>query len=185
MSSSPTPPSKSTSLRKLSPAAALDLDRLEAWASARQASIEGGFNGRTGKLADGCYSFWLGSLFPLIQEARSYAAIAAAGSDDMEATVDLLPPAEKPTSAVEAIPEVARCVVPDIPQCMKSAAGVCGVPVPATPTDAWAEWSQDAPVLHRRDDHAEHVRCCTGLATRTLYTCSHAVPKCGLCLETP
>lgn len=29
-------------------------------------SVEGGFNGRTNKLVDGCYSFWQASTFPLI-----------------------------------------------------------------------------------------------------------------------
>jgi len=29
--------------------------------------VEGGFNGRTNKLADGCYSFWQGGLFSILQ----------------------------------------------------------------------------------------------------------------------
>lgn len=29
--------------------------------------MEGGFNGRTNKLVDGCYSFWVGGLFALLQ----------------------------------------------------------------------------------------------------------------------
>lgn len=28
--------------------------------------LEGGFQGRTNKLVDGCYSFWQGGAFPLI-----------------------------------------------------------------------------------------------------------------------
>ena len=32
-----------------------------------QGTIEGGFMGRTNKLVDGCYSFWQGALFPLLQ----------------------------------------------------------------------------------------------------------------------
>lgn len=28
--------------------------------------LEGGFQGRTNKLVDGCYSFWQGGVFPLI-----------------------------------------------------------------------------------------------------------------------
>lgn len=28
--------------------------------------FEGGFQGRTNKLVDGCYSFWQGAAFPLI-----------------------------------------------------------------------------------------------------------------------
>jgi protein farnesyltransferase subunit beta len=34
-----------------------------------QGSIEGGFNGRTNKLVDGCYSFWQGGTFPLLMQA--------------------------------------------------------------------------------------------------------------------
>jgi protein farnesyltransferase subunit beta len=29
--------------------------------------LEGGFQGRPNKLVDGCYSFWVGGLFPLLQ----------------------------------------------------------------------------------------------------------------------
>ena len=32
-----------------------------------QGPMEGGFMGRTNKLVDGCYSFWQGALFPLLQ----------------------------------------------------------------------------------------------------------------------
>eukprot|EP00697_Spironema_sp_BW2_P018033 gnl/Spiro4/9894_TR5246_c0_g1_i1.p1 gnl/Spiro4/9894_TR5246_c0_g1~~gnl/Spiro4/9894_TR5246_c0_g1_i1.p1 ORF type:complete len:431 (+),score=103.85 gnl/Spiro4/9894_TR5246_c0_g1_i1:106-1398(+) len=46
---------------------ALDTDRLLAWMVSRQMSFEGGFCGRTNKLVDGCYSFWLAAMFPLIQ----------------------------------------------------------------------------------------------------------------------
>lgn len=48
---------------------ALDISRLEAWLVQRQAAIEGGFNGRTNKLADGCYSFWQGAAFSLLKGA--------------------------------------------------------------------------------------------------------------------
>lgn len=48
-------------------AADLDLPRLLHWAVHRQGALEGGFNGRTNKLVDGCYSFWQGGLFPLLQ----------------------------------------------------------------------------------------------------------------------
>mmetsp|Transcript_9099 Transcript_9099/g.37416 ORF Transcript_9099/g.37416 Transcript_9099/m.37416 type:complete len:238 (+) Transcript_9099:42-755(+) len=40
-----------------------DID-LERWLCRRQRSVEGGFQGRTNKLVDGCYSFWqCGALF--------------------------------------------------------------------------------------------------------------------------
>ena len=34
----------------------------------RQMRLEGGFQGRTNKLVDGCYSFWQGGLFPLLHK---------------------------------------------------------------------------------------------------------------------
>ncbi|EFJ52997.1 hypothetical protein VOLCADRAFT_85812 [Volvox carteri f. nagariensis] len=42
----------------------LDVPRLLHWLG----SIEGGFNGRTNKLVDGCYSFWQGGIFPLLAQ---------------------------------------------------------------------------------------------------------------------
>jgi len=45
----------------------LDMDRLLYWAVNRQMAAEGGFQGRSNKLVDACYSFWQGALFPLIQ----------------------------------------------------------------------------------------------------------------------
>jgi len=45
---------------------ALDLEKLERWLTHRQGDAEGGFNGRTNKLVDGCYSFWQGGCFPLL-----------------------------------------------------------------------------------------------------------------------
>ena len=41
-------------------------DRLLRWAANRQMRLEGGFQGRTNKLVDGCYSFWQGGIFPLL-----------------------------------------------------------------------------------------------------------------------
>lgn len=34
----------------------------------KQMKFEGGFQGRTNKLVDGCYSFWQGGAFPIIYE---------------------------------------------------------------------------------------------------------------------
>ncbi|OBZ83092.1 Protein farnesyltransferase subunit beta [Choanephora cucurbitarum] len=45
----------------------LDMDTLLAWCSGRQMSLEGGFQGRTNKLVDGCYSFWGAGDFPIIK----------------------------------------------------------------------------------------------------------------------
>ncbi|XP_058805453.1 protein farnesyltransferase subunit beta [Phymastichus coffea] len=36
------------------------------WVVNKQMRLEGGFEGRTNKLVDGCYSFWQGGVFPLI-----------------------------------------------------------------------------------------------------------------------
>jgi protein farnesyltransferase subunit beta len=44
----------------------LDMPKLLKWATQRQMPLEGGFQGRTNKLVDGCYSFWVGALFPLV-----------------------------------------------------------------------------------------------------------------------
>lgn len=30
-------------------------------------AYEGGFQGRTNKLVDGCYSFWVGAIIPIVQ----------------------------------------------------------------------------------------------------------------------
>jgi len=48
-----------------------DLEALLSWATKRQFAKEGGFSGRTNKLVDGCYSFWVGGLFPLIRYAKA------------------------------------------------------------------------------------------------------------------
>ncbi|KAI9485209.1 MAG: terpenoid cyclases/protein prenyltransferase alpha-alpha toroid [Benjaminiella poitrasii] len=45
----------------------LNMDSLMYWCSSRQMSLEGGFQGRTNKLVDGCYSFWGAGDFPIIR----------------------------------------------------------------------------------------------------------------------
>ncbi|XP_033214096.1 protein farnesyltransferase subunit beta [Belonocnema kinseyi] len=45
---------------------ACDLPSLLQWIVKKQMQLEGGFQGRTNKLVDGCYSFWQGGAFPLI-----------------------------------------------------------------------------------------------------------------------
>ncbi|KAJ2161792.1 CAAX farnesyltransferase (FTase) subunit beta [Coemansia sp. RSA 552] len=47
----------------------LNLGRLARWMCARQMAFEGGFSGRTNKLVDGCYSYWVGGAFPILQKA--------------------------------------------------------------------------------------------------------------------
>eukprot|EP00752_Nemacystus_decipiens_P003891 g3573.t2 len=43
-----------------------DLEGLRRWLCARQMRAEGGFQGRTNKLVDGCYSFWQGGAVALL-----------------------------------------------------------------------------------------------------------------------
>ena len=44
----------------------IDTDRFVHWLTNRQMSSEGGFQGRTNKLVDSCYSFWQGSVFNML-----------------------------------------------------------------------------------------------------------------------
>ncbi|KAL3875015.1 hypothetical protein ACJMK2_037957 [Sinanodonta woodiana] len=43
-----------------------NIQALQRWTVNKQMSYEGGFQGRSNKLVDGCYSFWQGGAFPLI-----------------------------------------------------------------------------------------------------------------------
>lgn len=45
----------------------LNLPSLLNWLVSRQMSVEGGFSGRTNKLVDGCYSWWIGGEFDLVE----------------------------------------------------------------------------------------------------------------------
>lgn len=47
----------------------LDIPRLVHWLSARQCAPEGGYNGRTNKLVDGCYSHWVGGCWAIVEES--------------------------------------------------------------------------------------------------------------------
>ncbi|CAD6991177.1 protein farnesyltransferase subunit beta [Ceratitis capitata] len=44
-----------------------DTQQLLKWNLQRQMPFEGGFQGRTNKLVDGCYSFWVGATIPITQ----------------------------------------------------------------------------------------------------------------------
>lgn len=48
---------------------AVDIGAVLDWTVMRQMSFEGGFQGRTNKLVDSCYSFWVGALFPILSGA--------------------------------------------------------------------------------------------------------------------
>lgn len=70
----------------------VDIDRMLKWAVDRQMRLEGGFQGRCNKLVDGCYSFWVGGLFPLFdilfteRAAARRAATAATSTSTSTAT---------------------------------------------------------------------------------------------------
>lgn len=56
------------SLTLLEETDALNKESLAYWAVQRQMNVEGGFQGRTNKLVDGCYSWWQGAVFPLLDQ---------------------------------------------------------------------------------------------------------------------
>ncbi|KAJ1438882.1 terpenoid cyclases/protein prenyltransferase alpha-alpha toroid, partial [Ochromonadaceae sp. CCMP2298] len=56
-----------------------DLAALEGWLLRRQTRLEGGFQGRTNKLVDSCYSFWQGSALAILEIVKS-------GGSDVDAT---------------------------------------------------------------------------------------------------
>ena len=47
----------------------IDVNAFIRWLVSRQMTKEGGFNGRTNKLVDSCYSFWQGSIFNMLYMA--------------------------------------------------------------------------------------------------------------------
>lgn len=59
------------SLALLNRTALCDIDSLLRWSVNRQMRLEGGFQGRTNKLVDGCYSYWQGAAFPIISAILS------------------------------------------------------------------------------------------------------------------
>ncbi|KNC48295.1 farnesyltransferase [Thecamonas trahens ATCC 50062] len=52
----------------------LRMEPLLFWVASRQMRVEGGFQGRTNKLVDGCYSFWQGAVPPMAAWALSHGA---------------------------------------------------------------------------------------------------------------
>lgn len=46
----------------------INLPNLLNWVAFCQGKVEGGFRGRTNKLVDGCYSFWQGGVFTILQQ---------------------------------------------------------------------------------------------------------------------
>ena len=62
-----------------------NLDGLVRWSASRHMKVEGGFSGRANKLVDGCYSFWCGSLYPIIEKN-----LRALGRVQGDSTIDLM-----------------------------------------------------------------------------------------------
>ena len=62
----------------------IDVNSFIRWLVSRQMIKEGGFNGRTNKLVDSCYSFWQGSIFNMLYMADKNL------SNDMELLYDQL-----------------------------------------------------------------------------------------------
>ena len=85
---------------------ALNVPALAAWASQRQNAFCGGFDGRTNKLADGCYSFWQGALFPLLASCKNSSLVSA-----LRLVCD---------PDASAAGGTASCAVPDLPEWLTS-----------------------------------------------------------------
>lgn len=71
----------------------LTLCHLQRWSINRQMRYEGGFQGRSNKLVDGCYSFWQGAVMPIVQ-AMLYAdvrrSVRSGGGSGSRSDNDLL-----------------------------------------------------------------------------------------------
>lgn len=77
-------------------APAYDVAALTRWLVGRQLALEGGFQGRTNKLVDACYSFWQAAVCALLPPARvtrrrapGSDAVAAAGPDGAAPTASV------------------------------------------------------------------------------------------------
>ncbi|CAD7948876.1 unnamed protein product [Amoebophrya sp. A25] len=76
----------------------LDVERLLHWLCHRQMSLEGGYQGRTNKLVDSCYSFWQGATFALVRHAYEFAQASEGGLSE------------------DGVGEVGLRVLPDVPK---------------------------------------------------------------------
>ena len=65
----------------------VDLQALERWTISRIAE-QGGFAGRSNKLVDSCYCYWIYALVPLLQYAKKRMDISPKGDDDDYEIVD-------------------------------------------------------------------------------------------------
>jgi protein farnesyltransferase subunit beta len=93
----------------------LNLAALTKWAANRQMVREGGFQGRTNKLVDGCYSFWVGALFPIVDRIQNVKQALQADElhqlfDETAAAADAV--ASASSSAASATASSAACPSP-------------------------------------------------------------------------
>jgi protein farnesyltransferase subunit beta len=61
----------------------IDVPNMLGWLSRRQMGYEGGFQGRTNKLVDGCYSFWQGAAAALASRLATADASSSPSSDTL------------------------------------------------------------------------------------------------------
>ncbi|CCH42283.1 hypothetical protein BN7_1827 [Wickerhamomyces ciferrii] len=57
----------------------INVEKLVKWTVVRQLRLEGGFSGRSNKLVDGCYSFWVGGLIPIFDIFLDHETASRAG----------------------------------------------------------------------------------------------------------
>ncbi|VDN60826.1 unnamed protein product [Dracunculus medinensis] len=77
------------SLLLLDKAVLIHTSSLFKWLSQKQMKYEGGFQGRSNKLVDGCYSFWQGAVFPMLEFAMNKSSILD-GSFDAKALQEFI-----------------------------------------------------------------------------------------------
>jgi len=65
--------------RTLEDCQGFDTEALRGWLSRRQMGYEGGFQGRSNKLVDGCYSYWIGGAIAILDLGRDSAKYNVGG----------------------------------------------------------------------------------------------------------
>jgi len=82
----------------------IDIDAQERWLLQRQVRLEGGFQGRTNKTVDSCYSFWQGAALALVNIVRR------GGSDvaDLDHFLEVYPSHSASASVFDAAETVAK-----------------------------------------------------------------------------
>eukprot|EP01029_Cantina_marsupialis_P021461 TRINITY_DN5140_c1_g2_i1.p1 TRINITY_DN5140_c1_g2~~TRINITY_DN5140_c1_g2_i1.p1 ORF type:complete len:445 (+),score=132.66 TRINITY_DN5140_c1_g2_i1:1181-2515(+) len=70
----------------------IDFDAFVEWLTGCQMPVEGGFQGRTNKLVDGCYSFWQGAVFGILADYAniklSFDQSIVSEIDETDGTID-------------------------------------------------------------------------------------------------